>query len=558
MKYPDDFLKLRSGPSPLGNSSKRAMDVVDSPFLTKVSGNTVTRKKDQFTETRSIHGSPVMTGVVRTGNDLSLAYVELTGAGRTTRRNTRLVRYFAWGTAPPSLTRGDMVYIGDGLLLSMFNNVNDIGDVTADYEEIVHWPMTMPVNAPVKQRLLGEPVELARAVSYIDSIQVTGLLPYNHDFGLHATGWDNDSSRYRFGFSFTYYTDGSTEQAAMSSRVPMFYAGNTGDMALNQVPVPFYPGRSHPGSKVFVIGNGRLQRLSFVTEVAEADLDTAPIIYPYFANSSDHGQTWTSASTEFLHPFLHVHPATVDHREFLNNTQMGRMQDNHLNVYLGNGKSMLIIPNGVTELSAGGDLLKTCAMAFLGNEGSGYSRISWPPDAWEFSGSGKTVGEPDLPNEESHVRMFRQSKDWYSAQYAFGVGCMYIPVKVDGHGKFLITYDFGENWVIKDYPVRPADNDTHLATEYGTVIRPYVSESDPGEIVFASPRYSGNGRIDFLRTDGLFNEFRKTAGRLNYPDPLESMPAELFFQMVEPNQHFTYFGGPGYINPAFPKEFDQP
>lgn len=559
MKHPDDFLKLRSGPSPLGNSAKWCLDAVASPFLTKNSGNTVTRKKDRFTETRTTLGAPVLAGVVRTGTTLHLTYVELTGTGRTTRRTTSSTRRFTWGAAPPSLTRGELVYIGDGLLLSMFNNVNDLGDVTEDYEQIIHWPMMVPVNGPIRQRLFSEASELARAVSYIDSIQVTGMLPYNHDFGLHATGWDETNECYRFGFSFTYFTDDSTEQTRLDTRVPMFYAGNTGDMALTQVAVPFYPGRIHPGSKAFVIGNGRLQRLSVVREADVADRATVPFTYPYFANSADHGQSWSSTTTDFLHPFLHVMPAIGPDREYLNNTQMNRLQDNHLNVYLGQGKSMLIIPNGVVEVSVpDGALLKTCAMAFLGEEGAGYTRVAWPPDAWEFTAGNAAVGEPTDPEEDSYVTLLRQSKDFYSAQYAFGEGCMYLPVRIAGALKFLVTYDFGANWVIKDYPARPASVETHLATESGAVIRPYVSEDDPGELVFASPRYSGDGRIEFLRTNGLFNEFKKTAGLLSYPAPLATMPPQLFFQMVEPNQHFTYFGGAGHINPAFPGEFDKP
>lgn len=73
MDYPDDFLKRRSGASPKGQADKRALDRVDSPFLTRRSLNTVTRKKDDFSETRSEAGSDPGYQFFSTGKTVSFS-----------------------------------------------------------------------------------------------------------------------------------------------------------------------------------------------------------------------------------------------------------------------------------------------------------------------------------------------------------------------------------------------------------------------------------------------------------------------------------------------------
>lgn len=570
MKYPDGFLKLKSGPSPLGKSGKRALDEVGSPFLTKRAGGTVTRKKGDFTETRTSGGKPVLTAWTRTGDSLWNAYTEIRGTGETNARYTKILRMPRNGELGPSMTLARMPYIGDGLLLSMSNDGNDVGPDTALHHLISHWPTLLVANAAIKQRLSGEAESEGTSVSYLDSILITGLIPYFHDFGLHATGWDDETKRYRYGFSFKYYADGTDKQTALDSRIPMYFAGNTGDFTMVQANIPYYPDRSHPGGKMFVIGPGRLQQLVFVAELALGDIPDDPNgapLMPYFANSTDHGETWTAAEAAFLQPYLYLHPAKAEvpadppntsfspaMRAHLDNQQLNRMQDNHLNVYLGEGKSMLVIPNGVTEEGHA----TTCAMAFLGENGAGYTRVAWPADEWVSTSS--LLGEPYDPKTDNYVDIFRQLKDFYSANFAFGVGCMYLPIRIAGVWKFLVTYNFGANWTTKDYPERPEglDGKETFPAMTGTVVAPYIDEDQPGEIVFAMQSLSGPGRIDLLRTDGLFSAFKKTAGALRYKGELKTPPGSLIFQLADFNQHFTYFGGEGHIYPAFPEEFGKP
>lgn len=550
------------------------MDGVDSPFLTRISGSTTTRKKGEFTESRGGKGTPSLVGWTLQGNAYQLAFVELDGKGDATVRSMPATRLPKLSQNAASLALCRLVYIGDGLLLSIINNANDFNDNANDYEQVVHWPAMLPVNAGIKQRGSEEDVGIAKAVAYIDSVVISGLVPYFHDFGLHATGWDGDTKRYRFGMSCRYYTDGSTKDKAQESRVPVFFAGNTGDKSLVQTAVPFYPGRNHAGGKVFVIGPGRLQQLVFVTEQKAEDREGNPILYPYFANSSDHGDSWSSATAEFIRPFLYIRPLTPmvpanpaadpptpeipEKRAYLDNQHLERMQDNHINVYLGDGKSMLIIPNGFVEKPEG-QPVKTCAMAFLGDQGGNYTRVSWPADDWRHGGGGGVLGEPENFATDSYVRLFRLPKDRYSAQFAFGVGCMYVPIKVATVTKFLVTYDFGGSWTIKDFPARPDGVTGGELLDSGTIIEPYLNEDEPGEIIFAYPNYNA-GRIDFLKTNGLFGPFEKTAGMVNYKTPLATPGPQLYFQMGEANQHFTYFGGAkkSHIYPAFPGEFDKP
>ena len=564
MNYPEDFLKLRSGPSPKGQADKRALDGVDSPFLTKRQGGTTTRKKDDFSETRSSRGVPQLVGFCLPQPAYALSYVDVGGSGEGTTARMSYLRFPKMSSKAASLPLGRIVHVGDKLLLSMSNNANDVGQ---EYETIISWPMTMLVNAAVKQRVSGEDRSIAKAVSYIDSIQITGMLPYYHEFGLHATGWHNDTKRYRYAMSCRYFTD---SLKPLESRVPIFFAGNTGDMAMTQVSVPFYPARDHPNSKTYVIGLGRLQMLVFVTEAAADKRATTEIRYPYFANSTDHGDSWAGAGAEFLRPFLYLHPLTPavpanpeadpptpevpEKRAYLDNTHMTRMADYHINVYLGNGKSILIVPNGV--VSVVNEVPTTSSMAFLGTNGAGYTRLNWPADDWRFIGA--LLGEPENLATASYVRLFRLPKDHYSAQFAFGVGCMYVPVTVAGVTKHLVTYDFGSNWVVKDTPVMPAGMTGGEIARTGTVMSPYLSAEKPGVIIFPYTNYT-TGRIDMLRTDGLFSAFKRTPGVLNFKAPLGRPTPQLYYQTAEANKHFTNFGGdkPAYIFPAFPGEFEK-
>jgi hypothetical protein len=570
VKYPDDFLKLRSGASPSGQAAKRAHDIIDAPYLRKRVGGTTTLKQQDFSQTRTVGGSPSLVGwfLNDTSNAFQLAYIDL-DTGRTTVPSAPVVRFPKFSEFAASLALGRVTNIGDGLLMSVANDANSIPSTVPEAVRatVASWPMMLTVQPAIKQRFSSEPVSVAKAVSFVDQLPVSGMLSYYHDYGVHATGWDNDTKRYRYGFSLKSFSD---PESPLTSRFPAFFAGNTVDKDLVQKDFPFFPGRDHPGGKMYVIGPGKLQQLVTVSELPTAeDRAEVDITYPYFANSIDHGDTWSGAAAEFIRPFLRTRPLTPlvpanpgadpptpeipERRAYLDNTHLNRLQDNSIIVYLGEGKSMLIIPNGVVTADDVFGSTTTCAMAFLGTNGSGYTRISWPPDDWVFP---NLFGEPD--DAPQYLRIFRLSKDRYSAQYAFGKGCMFLSVVSDGALKFLVTYNYGSSWSIVPRPALPEGVSGGILPESCTVIKPYVSDDEPGELLFAYPNYA-TGRTPFLKTTGLFTPFKKTAAVVNIKGQLGVGSSQLILGTFQANVHFTYFGGAKpSIYPAFPGEFDKP
>jgi hypothetical protein len=188
-------------------------------------------------------------------------------------------------------------------------------------------------------------------------------------------------------------------------------------------------------------------------------------------------------------------------------------------------------------------------MAFLGSSGGGYSRISWPADTWY-------TDEAGLANGPDELLLVLYTKDSRSAQLGFGAGSMYIPDTSATGLRFLVTRDSGSSWATLASPALPDGLAGGTISQSGAVIRPYVTDDQPGVIVFTYTNYAA-GTIDFLRTDGKFTAFSRTAGKVKANATLTANQ-----QMVSAtgllNRYFTFFGGGErpYIFPAFPREFD--
>lgn len=550
MNYPEDFLKQRSGPSPKGRGDKRALDGIDSPYLTIRDGTTTTRKKGEFTETRSTPGAPSLygyTAFAAGGNTFyagaSVDFVD----GRTVPRVTTKVAY-RLGSNSPTLPRARTPYAGDGFLLTMYGNGNDAPSANA-----LHWPLLLRPTPAIKEYKASDPEKANKTTTFIDQIQIGGLGAPAHYFTMLGSGWDGAEKRYRFCLAATYYAD---ENDKFRTRAPAFYTGDTGTQSMQQVSFPFFPGRDNPFCSPYVIGPGKLQAL----QVAVEDLDK-PLLAPFFATSNDHGSTWSTTTASFLTPHLFMTPARAANpaatppepavRAGYDNDQLAGIGAFGINVYLGEGKHILIVPNGFVDMGGANSSPRFAAMAFLGTNGSGYTRLAWPADVWYVSSSGHP-----LQAGGNRIRLVSFSQDARSAQRGFGLGCMYIGVDEGTTSKLMVTHDFGQTWTLASPTGAP-----NGFADAGAVIRPYKSPEKPGQLVFASAKYAtvaDNGRIEFLSIDGTFTKFKKTIGIIT--SKTRNITQTVPGTEAVPNLYFTNFGGdkPAYIFPAFPGEFEKP
>ncbi len=537
MKYPNDFTRERNGYARGSQGDRDALARVNTPFLTKESPGSRTYKKNGFYESEVFVGEPSLIGLYKL-NSAAIFPAAIDIDDDESGRITKLTPFYLLGTLAANPTLARLPYVGDGFVLALFSNLNDIG---ADTDAVTHWPVMMQALSWA-QYLASDPERMGRSTTFIDDIQISGLLTDLHTFYFTCSGWDDDTKRYRFGLAATYWT-GSPH---VDNRVPIFYVGDTGTQTMTQVAPVYSAGRNNIAFAPFVIGLGRLQGIHVVEE---DDTLVLPKVAPYLVNSTDHGDTWASAAAAFLTTYLFEYPIDGPDRAYYENLQLTGLAFSSLIVYLGQGKSLLIISNGFKDMM--GDPMDTPPdarfgpMAFLGTDGAGYARITWPPDDWFTSSNGASLGG-------DYLRFFGYTNDLRTCQFGFGDGCMYMPVRRDGtDNKIMFTRDYGSTWNFSGVlPGRMNDNNL---SNFGAVIEPYVDADNKGKIVFAVPDYDLD-KLVFFSTDGDFTEFKQVTSLKPPGNGLDETADPDF------NVFFTNFGGARkpYVFPAFPGEFDQP
>lgn len=565
MKYPDDFTRERNGYARGSQGDRDALARVDAPYLTKESRRSRTYKKNGFYENEVFVGEPSLVGVSSDPPPsvlkYSLADIE---EDESFTEQIKDENYYRTGAFYTTIMRTRMPYVGDNFVMTALATSND-GSVVADADWTI-WPCIHRVPVAGRQYLSSDPLRMGRSTTWIDAVQFTGIFFPFSGTSLVCSGWDNSTKRYRFGVSSLVPEDQPTYSPGEPVN-PVFFAGDTGTQTMQQVGFPYWAGRITGIFTPYVIAPGRLQAL---VRTVEGIIDTTDPAYnpsvdlqrpPFLANSVDHGTTWTAASASFLSPFLYQVPASGDDREHYSLPQHGSFSDNVI-IGMGEGKSLLIITAGLKDFNGliafiPGDpgpapnFARLCPMAFLGTNGAGYTRIPWPPDDWLVYSLGD-------PYTTSYLQFFGSSgvygKDRRNCQFAFGVGCVYLPVRHEGaNNKIMFTRDFGASWTIS--PALPGLMNTNYFTSFGTIIKPYVDANDKGQIVFAQPE-AATGKIKFLSTDGDFTVF-KTVGVVKPFNELD-VDTNLVGQIF--NIFFTNFGGENkpYVFPAFPGEYDEP
>ena len=548
-KYPDDFVKLRNAgvSAERGQSSKFVLDGVDAPYLKRITPGGVTTKKDDFTEFRGKAGIIDLVGIAITGTVTKT----ITGGASSGQRTVTTVskQDTPFGLADTTFgfsrkadykeifyitTRGNLqftallTFVGERYVFNLQSSNPDIanGETVAN---TLYWPVLTKLPEISSQFEDFDPKSKGKSITYINTYQLQSLSSGFLRACTFASGYDNTANKYRFGFTAFNRSDPDIP----SINDPVAFSGSTGALALTQRTLPLVAdtlGDNKPFAP-FVIGKGRIQSLQ-----APVPKTGQPLISPYLANSTDHGDTWTAASAAFVVPYLRLASGLYDPN------QLGSIPD-AINTYLGkndgseDSRSMFYLPAGWTGT-------QFVPMIFLGTNGQGYTRVSWPPDAWPVNAQG-------LPTTTNQVTWATEAQDLRRVPFGFGRGCMYVPVKLADVPKIMFTRDYGATWAYSSGTMTPELSDTPFA---GVVMTPYESDTKKGRILFPAPNYTKQ-IIEFFRTDGEFNSFKKVLGAVS----INGLRAPTGLDARAFNYIFTKFGGAKpSIFPAFPKEFEKP
>lgn len=524
--------KRWNGSNPVGESQVNALERVDAPFLTAIGPDYQTYKKDGSYEMYGGGHAPFLWGsyLLDDGN-VYFAYADV----REPYAQVSIPRALYQIGGAYVDAQALKVFVGDNCVLHLIANAVDTG-----LDTTVFWVAATRADRFGSEFLPAQAGHERQSISYVGDAQIHGFPRFLTNFSLFATGWHDDTRRYRFGFTAMSYTDAAHKE--MTLRGACFVA-STGAYAMTQSTTMVLPDRVHTRYNTGVIGPGKLQYLQCVQEefVSGSTTTWKTQIHPFLCTSADHGDTWSFAYVSFLDASLILRAAGSTSRAFYDNLQLTAMTQYALMTYIGEGQQLLIVPNAWVDGSEDLFTARYAAAAFIGDGSTGFTRLTWPADTWYVRRDGITrIGAtPVLPL----VTM----GEMRGAHYAFGAGCFFIPVADAGGWRAMLTHDFGATWSFSDYvPVDMAmPGDIGFA---GTVVRPYESEAKPGLILFAAPDYA-TGKLRFYSADGTFGEFKR-AGTW----PIKSALAAAVGGVQ--NCHFVNYGGSVY--PAFPGEFDAP
>lgn len=436
------------------------------------------------------------------------------------------------GDELPTVELARAPFLGDGFVLVALSNRIE----AATPADIVVWTALNKLSAQATQYLASDPARIGHSTTFVEDVQMSGTTSIFKSTNVWGSGWQDSDHRYRYGCCGL-VDDGTPAH----NPTPVIFVGNTKTQQIAEVGVPRAAGRPYYPYTMFVIGPGRLQAIQTVEDSQD------PQIPPYFLQSTNHGDTWAAVPADFLIPFTYTTTAVGDRARY-STAQLTAFSRGSTIQYLGVGRQLLVLP-GLKDmlgppLVLGGDPQpRFCYMAFLGTDGAGYSRITWPADDW-------LVTQAGIQTMNSYIAIFEPSvaetgMDYAGMQMVFGKGCIYFTVVVAGVPQFMVSRNFGASW---DFYPRPVG-----VALIGVTLEPYVSNDTPGKLIFAKPDYPA-GRIRFMRTTGKFDEFKTVGTSIR---PKQGLLPNT--SLIPLNTVFVNFGGVKYsprVVPALPDEFE--
>ena len=581
MKFP----KLINGGTAVGESLARTLDNVDAPFLTKVGMTSSAQKKNGFTEVRQKQQSAYLwmstvfvdgAGSIEHAPQPACNSIDMTNLLISPAHMKQHYSYGAFGRSADCAFK----LVGDNYILRTFCSKER--DYWAEPPPgfgspppALFWPAIMRTAGNASEVLASAAGALS-PTTFLETVYTGGILGANlgsvNTFVTGAIGGKEDGFGGGMSNLVCAYapSDLSVSLPYRTFEVPQLWTFDTRTKVAVQRGVRSLSRRRHFPFSVFNAGRGKLIYLHGVFE-AQVNLpygDSGPVRFfepqkkLWISTSDDHGGSFQNRAAAFLDPFLRLRPisslseAVSLERPIYDNNQLRGLCTAATFVYIGVGKSLLMIPNGWTG-EAGFDpynerrytsteyddtygnqfrvLLDVntenapasyCPMVFL-FDGDTFTRLSWPPDAWRTDVRGvpddgirteevypdgkrefRGVFHPGFKTKDS-VGVLRGDAQSRTLSWAFGEGCAAIPVLNEDTGwRLLVTRDFGRSWSFAALPegiVSASGGGPPLC-----VIKPYIDAERTGRILFqVAP--AGGSTVQIVETDGTFGSYKHLA-----------------------------------------------
>lgn len=567
------YPKLYGGHSPGGEADVRALERTQAPYLTTVGPDFTARKHGPFRTVIVESGLPYLWTQWATPEVIKAAVI-----GPEFGITTGLT--FAkepFGHTPVFLVTQFVVFVGDAYLLVYYADAVDPFDSNTNY-----WPELLRVNAITPRLQPGDPTGKSKSVDFFNDVTINGMSDNQHSTTLFASGWKDDTERFKFGCSFLLDTGATVVIAnellqagtTVAKRQPSMFVGSTQTREIGAVTLPTEVARDLDYFAPFCVGRGKLQYLQTVPEVITnpSPYTLGTKIDPYLAYSSDHGATWSRQDATWLLPYLAEADTAWAPRFYYSNRQSTFLSLYHTMQYAGEGKVFVFIPNAIEEGTdtSHSDVrqLSYLPYLFLGDVGSvDLVRVPWPGDDWSVNIGGFTkYDEVNVLYEIGWRRMARLR----SAQFSFGVGCLYVPIIRGPHSietedggsttgwKIMFTRDWGATWSIASAEPPAAVQNVGLGCFAGTIILPYLDSDHKGRILFTGVNPITND-VEFWQTDGEFETWKRIWKSPNADTFFKSdVNGDVLFDWANYAVNFGNEVYPQSVFPAFPGEFEKP
>ena len=484
----------------VGFAKARALDGVDTPYLTAAGPGFITRKKNGVTEVEILSDDSVVTPsadvwveVMNAARGYSTPEIragELVLINSRSGRVVRRVKVNPITTGVPLEDAGrDAVWVGGGRILVMVRSA-----WPAPYFQ---WPVLVhPTNGFEVEP--GDATYMSHSVSLISSAANDAdpsAYPVGGGgiIGVFASGWDG--TRYRWGYAFMAnypYADSGTTSPQYNNAIWVVLGGvqdtasaagartlglipPLDDFAVSSVALPTPANVHSEGNEVICVGPGKLLTVFAGSTFASENNASLTDVYvsPQLYLSSDHGSSWSRSDAAFIDALMPTHTDA-------GGAVRKRPWAGHLfGVYVGEGVSLV----GYSDSTTWGGL-PNMTVCFR-YDGSGFTQLSLP---------------------------VRPSAFIILAFVCFGPGCGAAVVDSGSISGFtpseaqhiVFTHDAGATWQTSlAIPRTP-----QVASFYAlTVIEPFIQGVKTGKVMLA---WSDGAVLQTRMTDGLFQKFKSS------------------------------------------------
>jgi hypothetical protein len=503
---PPNLVGNLTGNAAVGFGDVRGMATIQTPFLTTAGPGYIARKKGDSSEVISLTTDkptdPYLWGLFWAPG-AGYTSTSIAATVKTVATNPELGTGADTSAEPPAgttLEQGLGIWVGDDYVL-MLGSATSFTAIGSHAPPLITNKTWWPVLMNPRNSTQGVPTD-ARPRSKSISFQSIADCNY-YPRSIFSSGWKDEASRYVWGYSFIDYCSSSdTVVPQQTVTAPVVVVGNTGMLTTAATALPYEPSRAQQGGQVFCTGPGQLIAFFLVTEWLDPALPAGakliPKVLPFYCVSTDHGASWTRHDATFLDTYLRLFAVDVVHnyqRTHYDNAQL-ELIGNSIHVsYIGNGKSLIIVPSLVDSTTS--DNLRAKLFLYDG----GFTLLSWAADSW-VDGSSLTL------NTAREICS-------QSPSFCFGEGCLAVSVSGPGAiSRILFTTDYGASWSSVTMPFYNHVLGAGITLAPPTVVAPYQGPLKRGRIIYTVNRGDGSGS-DIWQTDGSFATFSKQASMFN-------------------------------------------